>query len=155
MEKLDEIDRLHAEACGRGRAHLTFESDPIRGKSGNTTHEHSDCREPGEIDDEADEPSINENTDEEQLTRDLNPRKRGPDESLYAFNHPTIIRPPIDPKLELTLKLKNNYAIDLKASKRAVLGFLRCLLFPDSQWNYVLLDRYVDFDKILTGFFAR
>src|SRR5882724_8246422 len=154
MEKLDEIDCLHAEACGRGRAHLTFKSDPIRGKSGNTTHERSDGREPGEIDDEADEPSINENTDGEQLTRDLNPRKRGPDESLYAFNHPTIIHPPIDPKLELTLKLKNNYAIDLKASKCAVLGFPRCPLFPDSQWNDVLLDRYVDFDKILTGYYA-
>jgi len=153
-EKLDEIDHLHADACGRGRAHLTFKSDPICGKSGNTTHEHSDGREPGEIDDEADEPSINENTDGEQLTRDLNPRKRGPDESLYAFNHPTIIHPPIDPKLELTLKLKNNYAIDLKASKCAVLGFPRCPLFPDSQWNDVLLDRYVDFDKILTGYYA-
>ena len=105
-EKLDEIDRLHADAHRRGRTHLTFESDPIPGKSGNATHKRSDAREPGKIDNEANEPSINKNIDEEQLTRDLNPRKRGPDESLYAFNHPTNIRPPIDPKLELMLNLK-------------------------------------------------
>jgi len=71
-----------------------------------------------------------------------------------VFNHPENIRPPIDPKLKLTLKLKNNYAIDLKASKCAVLGFPRCPLISDLQWNNVLLDRYINFDKILTGYYA-
>ena len=62
--------------------------------------------------------------------------------------------PPIDPKLKLTLKLTNNYSINLKTSKQAVLGFPRCLIFPDTQWNNVLLDQYVNFDKILTGYYA-
>jgi len=52
------------------------------------------------------------------------------------------------------LKLKNNYGIDLKTSKQAILGFPRCLIFPDAQWNDVLLNRYIDFDKILTGYYA-
>jgi len=52
------------------------------------------------------------------------------------------------------LKLKNNYALDLKLSKISVLGIPRCPIFPDSQWNDVLLDRYVDFDKILTSYYA-
>jgi len=134
--------------------HVPFGPDPTRGETGNAPNERGDSREHGEIDNERDEPSVNGNTDEEQLTKDVNHRKRCPNESLYAFNHPTNIRPPIDPKLELTLKLKNNYAIDLKSSKQAVHGFPRCPLFPDSQWNDVLLDQYVDFDKILSGYYA-
>ena len=86
--------------------------------------------------------------------KDVNHRKRCPDKSLYMFNHPTNLCPPIDLKLELTLKLKNNYAIDLKSSKHMVLSFPRCPLFPDSQWNDVLLDRYINFDKILSGYYA-
>src|SRR5882724_10232003 len=39
-------------------------------------------------------------------------------------------------------------------SKQAVLGFPWCPLLPNSLWNDVLLDRYVDFDKILTGYYA-
>ena len=60
----------------------------------------------------------------------------------------------INPKLELTLKLKNNYGIDLKISKQAILSYPRCPIFPNAQWNDVLLDRYVNFDKILTGYYA-
>jgi len=52
------------------------------------------------------------------------------------------------------LKLKNNYCIDLKTSKKAILGFPRCLIFPNPQWNDVLLNRYVEFDKIFTGYYA-
>src|SRR5882724_1849226 len=39
-------------------------------------------------------------------------------------------------------------------SKQAVLGFPWCPLLPNSLWNDVLLDRYVDFDKILSGYYA-
>jgi len=48
-------------------------------------------------------------------------RKCHPDESLFTFNHPSNIQHPIDPKLEFNLKLRNNYALNLKMSKHAVL----------------------------------
>ena len=70
------------------------------------------------------------------------------------FNHPTNNHPSIDPKLKLMLKLKNNYGINLKISKQAVLGFPRCPIFPDAQWNDVLLNQYINFEKILTGYYA-
>jgi len=39
-------------------------------------------------------------------------------------------------------------------SKISILRTPRCLIFPDSQWNDVLLNCYVDFDKILTSYYA-
>ena len=154
-EKIDEIDRLHMQALQRGNNHLSTEPNPITGKTGEIYGEQGIRSSTRETDNEEFEPSINEEPlDKPIVSESTIPRKRHPDESLFAWNHPSNICLPIDPKLELTLKLKNNYVLDLKLSKISVLGIPRCPIFPDSQWNDVLLDRYVDFDKILTSYYA-
>ena len=39
-------------------------------------------------------------------------------------------------------------------SKHALLRFPWCPLLPDSLWNNILLDQYVSFDMILSGYYA-
>jgi len=154
-EKLDEIERLHEHALRRGIQHRSTDTDRGQEQLVRSLRDQQIIRESKEPDNREHEPSVNEDPHNGPPSHEgVISRKRGPDESLFAFNHPSNVRHPIDPKLELTLKLRNNYALDLKMSKQAVLGFPRCPLLPDSLWNDVLLDRYVDFDKILTGYYA-
>ena len=58
---------------------------------------------------------------------------------LFQWRKLTSTRLPIDPGLELTLKLKRNYHLDVKASKSEIVNHPRCPIFPDSLWTDVLL----------------
>ena len=137
-EKLDEIEHHHEHALQNQLCSTdadTIQDRQVRAFSDEeVTHE---CREPN---DGEHEPSLNGDPHHNPPNQDsVITRKRRPDELLFAFNHPSNIQPPINLKLEFTLKLRNKYALDLKMSKQAVLGFPQCLL-PDSLWNDVLLD---------------
>jgi len=155
MEKLNEIDQLHTQVLHQGNDHLPTETDPIHGKTRNVYGERGIGHETRENNDEEHKLSVNEDHIDGPPTQESTvPRKRQPNESLFTFNHLSNVWIPIDPKLKLTLKLKNNYALNLRLSKSSVLGIPRCLIFPNSQWNNILLDCYVDFDKILTSYYA-
>jgi len=138
MEKLDEIDRLQECALQRGNRQIPVESDSNPSRSFSDQEINCELREPNI---QEHKPSDNGDPIEEPSANEcVIPRKCHLDESLFPWNHPTNIHPPINPRLELTLKLKNNYALDVRVSKLAMLGFPRCPLLPDSQWNDILLD---------------
>ncbi|KAF8587374.1 hypothetical protein K439DRAFT_1250819, partial [Ramaria rubella] len=81
-------------------------------------------------------------------------QKRQSDESLYGWRHtyvaPVTIDEPVDPILKRTLRLKQNYLLDSKCAKAELVGQRGCPEFLDSLWIDVLLDRFIDLDKIYT-----
>ncbi|KAF8575125.1 hypothetical protein K439DRAFT_1370690, partial [Ramaria rubella] len=93
-------------------------------------------------------------TDDEGSTS----QKRQSDESLYGWRHtyvaPVTINEPVDPILERTLRLKQNYLLDSKYAKAELVGQRGCPEFPDSLWIDVFPDRFIDLDKIYTGAYS-
>ncbi|KAF8584364.1 hypothetical protein K439DRAFT_1346282, partial [Ramaria rubella] len=81
-------------------------------------------------------------------------QKRQSDESLYGWRHtyvaPVPVDKPVDPILECTLRLKQNYLLDSKCTKAELVSQRGCPEFPDSLWIEVLLDQFIDLDKIYT-----
>jgi hypothetical protein len=53
-----------------------------------------------------------------------------------------------------TLSLKVNHLLDLKAAKSNLVSQLDCPNFPDHLWLDVLANRYVDLDKVSTGYYS-
>jgi hypothetical protein len=53
-----------------------------------------------------------------------------------------------------TLRLKRNYLADVKTAKNKIVGHLRCPIFPDGLWSDVLLGRFIDLDKVYSGYYA-
>ncbi|KAF8589061.1 hypothetical protein K439DRAFT_1280572, partial [Ramaria rubella] len=58
------------------------------------------------------------------------------------------------PVLEHTLKLKQNYLLDSKGAKAELVGQRGCPEFLDSLWIDVLLNQFVDLDKIYAGAYS-
>jgi hypothetical protein len=82
-------------------------------------------------------------------------KKRAPDESLFAwladdFADETFLTT----SQELTRKMVQNHALDLKLTKLKVLGAKRVPEFPDMEWNNVLLGKAVNLDVVFTGMFS-
>ncbi|KAL6305026.1 hypothetical protein BKA93DRAFT_695460, partial [Sparassis latifolia] len=74
-------------------------------------------------------------------------------ESLFPFSKslgPSLL----SPELQLTLKLKENYTRDLALSRQRVVCHPDCPNVPESVWNDILSNRYVDLDKIFTDFYT-
>ncbi|KAF8585603.1 hypothetical protein K439DRAFT_1615876 [Ramaria rubella] len=80
--------------------------------------------------------------------------KRQGDDALFGWRHahvPQLLTDePIDPILERTLKLKWNYLLDSKGTKADLVGQRGCPEFPDNLWIDVLLDRFIDLDRVYT-----
>ncbi|KAF8577706.1 hypothetical protein K439DRAFT_1364045, partial [Ramaria rubella] len=45
-----------------------------------------------------------------------------------------------------------NYLRDLKGTKLSVVTQQRCLSFPDGLWTDILADRFIDLDKVHSGY---
>ncbi|KAF8591632.1 hypothetical protein K439DRAFT_1656514 [Ramaria rubella] len=52
------------------------------------------------------------------------------------------------------LRLKQNYLLDSKCTKAELVGQRGCPEFPDSLWINVLLDQFIDLNKIYTGAYS-
>jgi len=52
------------------------------------------------------------------------------------------------------LDLKRKYSLDVKLAKLALIGHPRCPVFPEGLWNDVLLNRYIDLNKIYLGYYV-
>jgi hypothetical protein len=82
-------------------------------------------------------------------------KKRVPNESLFAWladdEADTTV---LSASQELTRKLVQNHVLDLKASKRMVLGAKRVPEFPDSEWNNVLAGKAVNLDVVFSGMYS-
>ena len=82
-------------------------------------------------------------------------KKRFPNESLFAWlANDDSDSTTLTPSQELTRKLVQNHVLDLKASKRMVLGAKRVPEFPDSEWNNVLAGKAVNIDIVFTGMYS-
>jgi hypothetical protein len=63
-------------------------------------------------------------------------------------------RPPADALARKTLALKANHLLDLKAAKNDLITQLNCPNFPDSLWLDVLANRFIDLDKVFSGYYS-
>lgn len=77
-------------------------------------------------------------------------KKRQVDESLFPFGH-SGSSAALSPELQKSLRLKANYMRDLALSKQFVLIQPDVPPLPDTLWNDVLKNGYVDFDKIYSS----
>jgi len=60
------------------------------------------------------------------------PGKSMVDGSLFTWKNLTITHTPIDPQLELTLKLKQNYHLNVKAGKSELVNHPSCPISSDT-----------------------
>jgi hypothetical protein len=81
-------------------------------------------------------------------------RKRQADESLFTWKSLPVPDEPTNPQVKLTLQLKQNYLVDIKAAKNKIIGHPHCPIFPDGLWTNVLLGRFIDLDKVYLGYYA-
>ena len=61
---------------------------------------------------------------------------------------------PLNPNLALPLKLKQNYLLNSKNAKSNVLSQPSCPDFPDALWVNVILNCYLNFDWVYSGYYA-
>ena len=78
--------------------------------------------------------------------------KQGPPDYVW------LRRPPKSQSVEAciskTLALKAEYHIDLKAAKTNLITQPDCPNFPEGLWSDVLADRFVDLDKVYSGYYT-
>ena len=77
-----------------------------------------------------------------------------PDESLYPWNNSPAGTELMDPLIAKTLTPRANYLLDVKCTKNDLLVRANCPPFPDGLWTDVLLDQYIDFDRVFSGYYA-
>ncbi|KAL6306575.1 hypothetical protein BKA93DRAFT_729222, partial [Sparassis latifolia] len=129
LAELDEIERALREARNRGRTQVPDTSAVENADSGAPAPE------------EALEPSSTP------------VRSSKFDESLFPFTSSTVSAL-LSPELLRMLKLKENYTRDLSFSKQSITCHPDCPNVPESIWNDVLSNCYVDLDKIYSAFYS-
>jgi len=75
-------------------------------------------------------------------------------ESLYVWSGIPVTTAALDPSVSKTLALKANYLVDIRRAKNNLIVRLDCPDFPDTLWNDVLLNRYVDLDRVYAGYYT-
>ena len=75
-------------------------------------------------------------------------------EFLFAWTNVPVTNNALNPNLAQTLVLKANYIIDVKCIKNDLIIRLDCLDFPHTLWLNVLLDQFVDLDRVYAGYYA-
>jgi hypothetical protein len=60
----------------------------------------------------------------------------------------------VDPSIAKTLALKANHLVDLKAAKSDLLSRFDCPNLPEGLWLDVLADRFIDLDKVYSGYYS-
>jgi hypothetical protein len=82
-------------------------------------------------------------------------KKCSPDESLFAWlTNDEADTTVLTPSQELTCNLVQNHLLDLKSSKRMVLGSKRVPEFADSEWNNILAGKAVNIDVVFSGMYS-
>jgi hypothetical protein len=80
-------------------------------------------------------------------------RKR-PKKSAFSWRRHRHDRAPADLSARKTLALKANHLLDLKAAKNDLISQIDCPDFPDSMWSDVLANRFIDLDKVYSGYYS-
>jgi hypothetical protein len=82
-------------------------------------------------------------------------KKCSPDESLFAWlTNDKADTTVLTLSQELTRNLVQNHLLDIKSSKRMVLGSKRVPEFPNSEWNNVLAGKAVNIDIVFSGMYS-
>src|SRR5882724_1966217 len=76
------------------------------------------------------------------------------DNSMYAWTDIPIPTSYLNPGITCTLFLKSVYLNDVKCAKNTLIIHPDCPNFPDPMWINVLLNRYLDLDRISTRHYA-
>jgi len=80
--------------------------------------------------------------------------KTDDDESSYAWTDVPIPTSYLNAGIARTLYLKSVYQRDIKRAKNTLIIRPDCPNFPDALWVKVLLNKYIDLDKIFVGHYA-
>src|SRR5882672_9308626 len=65
------------------------------------------------------------------------------------------VRPqPLDADIMETLVLKANHLIDVRRAKNNLVVRPDCPDFPDALWTDILLDHYINLDRVYTRYYA-
>jgi hypothetical protein len=112
---------------------------------------------PGDVEDEEDDDPVqtSKRRRSESPSGRTSSKKCAPDESLFAWlandeTDDTVLTA----SQELTRKLVQNHALDIKTAKRMVLGSKRVPEFPDSEWNNILAGKAVNLDVVFSGMYS-
>src|SRR5882724_10362727 len=76
------------------------------------------------------------------------------DKSFYAWTDVPILTGILKPGIMHMLFLKLIYLNDIKHAKNTLIIWADCPNFPDALWFDVLLNKYIDLDKIFAGHYA-
>ena len=82
------------------------------------------------------------------------PARNTNDESFYACTDIPILTGTLNPGITCTLFLKSIYFNDIKCAKNTLIICTDCPNFPNVLWFNILLNRYIDLDKIFSGNYA-
>ena len=85
----------------------------------------------------------------------ISTKKCTPNESLFAWvTGDDVDKTFLTPSQELTCKLVQNHALDIKSTKPMLLGVKQVPEFPDSEWNNVLAGKAVNLDAVFSGMYS-
>ena len=70
------------------------------------------------------------------------------DESLFTWSNTPVSSSVLDPNVTRMLLLKANYIIDTRRAKNDLIVRPDCPDFPDGLWIDVLLNWFVDLDRV-------
>jgi len=73
---------------------------------------------------------------------------------LFAWSNALISSSVLDPDIVQTLLLKANYIIDARRAKNDLVVRPDCPDFPNGLWIDVLLNRYVDLNRVYAKYYA-
>ncbi|KAF8573794.1 hypothetical protein K439DRAFT_922854 [Ramaria rubella] len=158
VEQIHETERIRAAAEERVKQIQSGSAATLDTRPGPSANAGEEAGDEGSVG------SVGDGGSRKRRRRDSNdadggghPKKQS-DETLYGWNHTFVVPPPInepvDPVLERTLRLKQTYLVDSKGAKADLLGQRGCAEFPDSLWIDVLLDRYIELDKVYSGTYS-
>jgi hypothetical protein len=80
--------------------------------------------------------------------------RKHPKRSAFSWHHHRHDCVPADSSARKTLSLKANHLLDLKAAKNDLISQLDCPDFPDSLWTDILANRFIDLDKVYSGYYS-
>jgi hypothetical protein len=163
IERCTEIDVEHATAAIKGKARVgprLRSSRSLETEAGTRREEEvgehtSDEFQTETVTDSSDSfrPHKRRHSDADASDTSARSSKR-PDHTKFSWRWHWRSHPHTSSSAMQTLSLKANHLLDLKAAKNDLVSQLDCPNFPDHLWLDVLANRYVDLDKVFSGYYS-
>src|SRR5882724_9811767 len=159
VEQLSQTDRDRHIAFVRGASNLPIpRANPTSGSSAPSANGEpvpsTDCEPPaGErpVSPVQASPNLKRSVDQALGAADEGRTRVIPNESMYPWTDVPIVPTSVDPDIVRTLALRANYHVNVRRAKHTLIIRADCPTFPDALWTDVLLDKYVDLDRIFSG----